>query len=146
MIEQKLVILTKKDIDSLKSIFENSEIISDEDKKALNLKREKARKNNLVMGDLFLYCFDVLSDYSHLFESEDKNFEKNIKGYLTDFSKIVGELRELIESYEEGEIGSYFDGERIRDYVRPNREKMSGLVNIFFSIISGEGSSLGGGF
>ena len=139
MTEQKLVILGKEDIDSLKSVFEDSEIISDEDKKMLNQKREKSRTNNLILGQIFLYSFDTLSDYSHLFEIEDnKNLRRNVKGYLSDFSKIVSELRELIGNYEEGQIGSYWDAERIKDYVKPNRDKMSGLVNIFFGIISGE--------
>ena len=136
MTEQKLIILNKKDIDSLKSIFEDSEIISDENKKSLTQKRERARTDNLVLGTLFLFSFDTLSDYSHLFENEDnKKLGKNVNGYLSGFSDVVSKLRELLGDYEEDSIGSYYDGERIKDYVKPNRQKMSSLVNILILVI-----------
>lgn len=140
--EQKIISreLSKEDIDSLKSVFENSEIISDEDRKTLNQKREKARKNNIVLGELFLYVYDTLSDYSYLFESEDnKDLRKGVEGYLLTFFDIVPKLRELIVDYEEGEIGSWWDGERIKDYIVEFRDRMSKLINVFFNIISERG-------
>lgn len=139
MTEQKLVRLGKQEIDDMQSIFEDAEIISDDEKKSLNQKRERGRTDNLVLGQLFLYCFDILSDYSYLFESEEKkNLQKNVQVYLVSFLGIVPKLRDLLGNYEENGIGSYWDGERIKDYVRPNRDKMNSLVNVFFGIIRGE--------
>lgn len=137
--EQKLIVLIKADIDILKSIFEDSEIIRDEDKKVLNQKRDKSRKDNIVLGDLFLFCFDTLSDYSYLFEDEDnKDLRKNVENYLFTFYDLIPRLRELVSNYEDGEVGSYFDGEKVKDYVTLYREKMGKLVNVFFGIVSGE--------
>jgi hypothetical protein len=139
MNKEKVVTLSKKDIDSLKSIFEDGEIISDEEKKVLGKKRNEARKNGIILGELALFCFDTLSDYSYLFEIEENSgLKKRVEDYLSTFSDIIPKLRELVSDYEEDRVGSWGDGERIKEHVILNREKMSKLTNVFFGIVSGE--------
>ena len=139
MTEQKPIALNKGDIDSLKSIFENSEIISDEDKKSLNQKREKSRKNSITLGEVFLFCFDTLSDYSYLFEDEEnKDLRKRMEDYMLAFFDIIPSLRVLVEDYEEDDVCSYYDGARIKEYVTSRRERMGKLINLFFGVIMGE--------
>jgi hypothetical protein len=135
--EQKLVNLSKEDTDSLKSIFEDTEIISDDEKKSLIQKRNKSRKDSIVFGDVFLYCYDTLSECINLFQGED-SLDERIKTYLSQFSGMTDDLRTLAENYNDSQIESFWDGEMIKDFVRSRREKMNSLIKLFFSVIGGE--------
>ena len=77
MIQNPKLMLSKEDIDSIKSVFEESEVIGDELKKTLNNNRDRSRKSDIALGELFLFSYTTLSDYSYLFEDEENKGLRN---------------------------------------------------------------------
>lgn len=116
-------ILTK--IDSF-----DEELIEESEKKPLRKMRLKAGTDRIIFAQLFVKCYDILDSNSFLF----KDNEETIETYLQSFDKI-DEIKELIESYGDGGLGTYFIGEKIRIFVSENKKDMKGLIDLFFKIV-----------
>jgi len=117
-------------IDDLKENFLEKDIFGEDDlssksKFSLNIikeKRQMINSNSIAFADFFLYVFDKFNDNIHLIT--DEGFKKKLKEFGCSY------LRELLEDYN-GDIGKYIAQEKIKDFVKTNREKMNELIIIF---------------
>jgi len=133
--ENKKDKITNEDINKIKGILEEKEII--EDSEMTNLKKLQIESGTdcVKLGKLFLICYDYLANNSYLL-SEDENINKKLDDYLSDFNVV--DLRILLERYGEGGIGTYFQKQKIQDMVNDNREKFNGLIQTFFKLFEEE--------
>lgn len=126
-------IINKDDIEKIKELFEEADIIEDSDMKNLKKLQIESGADRVKLGKLFLICYDYLVNNSYLL-SKDKDLNKKLDDYLSDF-KRVNLLRNLFEEFRGGkEIGSYFTKEKIKDYINLRRKQMNSLINLFFQL------------
>jgi len=97
-----------------------------EDKKAWKLRRIRAGTNRIEFAELFLECFDVLSNNAHL-------TQESLQDELKKCIEIADELRILLEDYH-NDVGKWFAEERIKDSVKNKREVMSQIIVLFSQI------------
>ena len=132
------IILTEDEITTIKTGLENKdvEIITDKDLKKLLELKTKASHNSLLLGMLFIDCYDNLISIANL--SLEKANANRLQKLLDTFD-IIDYLRSLLEDYGDGsEIGSYYAGEKIKDIVKQHRTKISNFVQLFFKFIGDE--------
>lgn len=119
-----------------------SDVIDEDKKTELKKKRIQSGSNGIILCQLFLLSYDVFKDNLHLFadESEDKKeLDKVLGKHLSNYVKHVEKIRNLVEDYGSGfEVGAYFTGEKIKDYVRTHREEMNKLINLFFRVFGSD--------
>ena len=115
------------DIEKLKEILEEIDLIEDDDLTKL----KELKGNRINLAKLFVKCFDLLNDNLYQFKEE----EENVKKYLSEFN--VKEIRILVEEFD-GELGSYYKGEKIKRIVDLSREKFNGLIQNFFKLFGDE--------
>jgi len=124
--------MTEINIEKLKEIIEDEDIVEDKDSERLKELKNKIGSSRIVFARLFLECFDILGNNLYLFKEE----ESNVKSYLSEFK--VTAIRTLLEEFGEGKLGTYFTKEKINSIIDSNREKMNGLIQTFFKLFSEE--------
>ena len=128
--QNKEIFLSPEEKAFIKEIFEEKEIIDEDELKRLKELRSKCGLNSIVFGELYLNCFGYFSNNLHLFESE--GYFNNLKSVINEFDKVE-ELRNLFENYGNGEEwGAHYTGEKIKYLVNKDRNKLNKLVNLFF--------------
>lgn len=110
------------DKESIRGIFQDKEIFTDDEIKIIKKERNKSGTNSVVLAKLFLLSYDTFYNNLHLL--------KDFDDYLKKFEKLAEDLRFLIEKYERTEINQYFAEQRI--IKRMERESMKELVGLFF--------------
>lgn len=137
--EQKIneIIFSDEEIESIKTIVQNAEIISSEELENLIEIKNNLHSNDSNIGILFIKCYNLLEiNYSKI-KKEDNKLSKKIENYLKSF-KISG-LRELVEDYGNGKgYGSYLTKEKIKIIINYKREDYIDLIKFFFNIFGEE--------
>jgi len=138
-IECKEIEFTEEELDKIKTKLEEVETIEDTDLENLKKLKVKSGTDSIILGQLFMTCYNYISGYAYLlFDKDDKqDLEKKLNEYLNNFQ--IEALRNLIEEYKDGkEIGSYYIGERIRDLANKQRNKLNKLIELFFKVFGEE--------
>jgi hypothetical protein len=133
--DTKKIKFSDEEIDSLKTIFSDKEIIEQE--KFDELKKLKESMNEVNLGILFRDCFNILEINCECFKDEEKDYSKKLNLFLKSFD--VNEIRSLLRDYGNGkEYGDYLIERNIKRIVEANRDKYLELINFFFKIGSDE--------
>jgi len=128
---------TEKEIQEIKTIFEEKETVEEEELENLKKLKTSSAVDSIALGKLFIQCYHYIKEYIYLLhDKEDKqklDLEKKLNNYLNEFK--IEDLRNTIEQYGEGaEFGSYYIGVKIKDIVNIQRNKLKDLVELFFKI------------
>lgn len=128
---------SNEDTELIKSIIEDAEIINEETLEVMKELREKSICDDYNLGILFLKCHNYFDMNSDLFKDEEKDLTDKIRTYLKKFDII--ELRSIVSNYGDGkEMGSYILRNKIANIINKEREEYNNLINLFFTIFSGE--------
>jgi len=120
--------------EEIKKAFEDKDIIEDDDMENLKKDKNKSGKENIVLAELFMTCFNYFKGNLYVLENELQN---KLGSYLNKFP--VDKLRGLLESYGDGnEWGSHWKEMDIKEIVNKNRRKMEDLISLFFECFGGE--------
>lgn len=136
--EQETKEEVKKDnLENLRSIVDDKDIIKEKKIEELSKKRESAIRNNLALGELVLECESILKDNLDKFK-DDTNDERDFVKTLIEGVDIKS-LRLAFSEYDYGNsIGDYQIKLRICEIVEEKRDSYRKLVNSFFEIFGGE--------
>jgi len=134
-IELQLEEISEEEINSIKQNIENSEDeflekINDKIEDLLELKIS-SYENLILKGKLYFKIFNILK--------EIKEFLKKSKVYdYLNKSEIDKDFSSNMEIYNNNDLGKYFAGERIKEYVQKNEKDINNLINFFFKIFQEE--------
>ena len=119
--------ISKEQIDKIKENLDEAdfELFQENEIELLKKSREKAGISKIILARLFLVCYDTFRN--NLENTKDKKVKEMLE------FKEVSNLRDLLEDYGDGDY-SYFIGEKIKDFVKENRDYMEKLINLFFNI------------
>jgi len=123
--------ISQKTIEEIKEKLQEEDALEleDDEKKQLKEKRKSSGYDRITKGLLFIECLDKIKELTQTINNEE------IKEYLK--SVDIKELRNLIEQYGEG-YGKYLTGEKIKDVVDENGEKIEFVINLFFEFFGGD--------
>src|SRR3990167_9710272 len=125
--------INETEIEQIVECLSDKDIIEDEE--IYILRKLKMQNDSVSFGKIFLVCYDYFNDNIYLIE--DEGIKKKIEESLKRFDVYI--LRDSVENYYDGTSwGSYYEGEKIKQFVSENRKEMNLLINIFFRILGGE--------
>ena len=128
--EEKEIIFTHGEIDSL-SDEAGDDKFEEKYIKILKSQRMNIGKNRIILGQLFLSCYDGFCDNINIFK--DEGCFSKLKSFIESFK--TDELRECIEGYGDGyEMGSHYEGKKIKSLVSKDRENMNKIISLFFDV------------
>lgn len=134
MITNNIFTITEEELAKIKAKFDEEDMIDDEDLDDLKKKKAKSIKCSITFGNLFLTCYHYIHGNMYLLRNGEKALYDKLNKYFSEFNE-VGRLRKLLEEYGDGEgYGCHYTKESIKDIVDLNREKMEGVINLFFMI------------
>ena len=126
-----MVKFSKENIDEIKLLVDDSDF-DDEEK----LKKMSLEGNTITLGRLFVICHNHVKQNMHLFY--DTKYNQKILDYLSTFD-FTPELINLTEEYGDGnQYGSYMNGEKIKNVVNNERDKVHEFISFFFLIFGGD--------
>ena len=134
---QKNIELSDEEIEEIKEIIGDKEIIEDEDLEVLKKDKNKAGCDRICLGRIFLKCYDTLRYNLYLLSGKKVIYDK-LRDFLNEFEDIE-KIKNNFEHYKDGEeFGSYYDAENIKAWVSKNKESVDNLIQLFFNIFGGE--------
>lgn len=121
----------------IKNFVEEKDLIEDSDMERLKKLRIESQKNNIILSDLFLTCYNYFNGNLYAFYDKPSNLQKKLRDYLYKFK--IDDIRELLIKYDDGnQWGSHFKEMDINEYVIKNRSKMDELISLFFECFGSE--------
>jgi hypothetical protein len=128
---------SEEEIEDLKTIIADKELIDDEDLEQLKNQKKKLTGNDVTLGILFIKCFDVMFLNLDQFKKSEEKINKKIATFLNSFE--IDSLRHFVNEYGEGkEYGDFIAEQNIMSVVSNNRESFLELIRLFFQIFGGE--------
>ena len=125
-------------IEHLKSIVDNKDLIQDSDKDKILIMRSHMDSDNFMMAQLFVKCYNYLSMIKDFLYDEEKDFRKPIQEYLDYLQDKtnVEKIHQSIRKYQElsGGIGSHDLKLKIFIAVNENKKEVIDFINFFIKI------------
>lgn len=127
--------LTKEEMEQIKETFQENEILDEDQLKILKKNLQKATSNNILLATLYVQSYFILKNNTNILDS---NLKDKLNSYLDGLLGNINILRSLVQDYGDGEeIGSYYVGEHIKDFIINKRVDLDNFLGLF-SCVMGE--------
>lgn len=136
--EKMLPKFTDEEIESIKSVIDNKELISDEDKEKIKKLRSLAIEQDLHLSRLFVRCYDYLMMIHQSILDDDEDFSVRIKDYLDEIGRKThaDSVRDGVQQLEEINqgIGTFFYNGLLKSRAIMHRQDYLDMINFFIKI------------
>jgi len=127
-----------EEIETIKNVFEEKMVISNNDKKFLNKLKNKMNTDAVSFGRVFLYFYDIFFMNLHIISNIEKDIGEKIENWIFRFHSVE-RLRYLFDEYGDGEEwGSHYIRDEIKILINKNRKNISEFVAFGMSLIGEE--------
>lgn len=133
----KSIEFTNDEIQDLKDLQSENEIISDDEIENLKEMKKSISTNQVNLGILFTKCYDYLEVNISDLKNDDFDYSNKIEKIM---SKVdPSEIRNLIGDYGFGkQFGDSLTEVKIKNILEKNRKGYLDLIKFFFQVFGGE--------
>ena len=133
---------TDEELESMKNIIENKELISDKEKDEIKKLLVSAVRQDYELAYLFVKCFDYLNRFKDDLFDEENNFRDKVERFLDYYNKECGikDTREIVQKVGriDGGIGTYYLQRTLIRETEENREDYWKLIGVLTKIVGVE--------